>query len=367
MEYLTLEQQLFEKQQKGENTDCSFVFKIRTEDGKMTAKVLYGHKSILSTASKYFEANFKDEWNGTSPIVITTFDWEIFDKLMRAIYLREITFDGILEAINIYEAAHFYQMHCVLELLRDEIIYNYLDYRHHFLSDLAKTAWNYQDYKLMPFVVKYFCANTQILIKSADFMDYPTEVINWLFQYEDLSANETDLVKALEKYLETNVGMATSMIRPAIEKIRFLAIDDPHFGETTLLTQAEKDFLLGKPNVNVVKLSKSERGRKVKTFYSRLPPEIQFELTEKVFGNKCWYCETYDHDVVDCDEVKATFPVYSRLRNFPQHFSSCSAKQILWILREFHKLSASQEFAAFAKVDEIWKNPYIYSLSMPLV
>ncbi|XP_063708174.1 uncharacterized protein LOC134836851 [Culicoides brevitarsis] len=358
MEYLTIEQQLFEKQQKGENTDCSFVFKITTEEGKMTEKIIHGHKILLSAASKYFEVNFKAEWDGNKPILITSFDWIVFDKLIRAIYLSEVTFETLEEAIDIYEAAHFYQIERVLELLRNAIQGYFLEKKTVEISPLAKIAWKFQDYKLIPFVSKYFCANTDKIIKNDDFMGFSTEAINWLFQYDDLSANEIDLVKALEKYLQTNKDVTKSMIKPAIEKIRFLAIKDEEFAKTTLLTQTEKDFLRGKINVNFSNLSKSKCGRKTKTFFAQLPDNIKLELADKLSFERCWVCKQY-HSVVCCSKVKQLYHAYHSVQNYwnSVKLNDMSSSNLSAILRSFQQESKTKvEFSSFANIDDVLRN-----------
>ncbi|XP_063695983.1 uncharacterized protein LOC134827315 [Culicoides brevitarsis] len=366
MAHVTLDQQLFEKQQKGENTDCSFVFEITTEEGIVTEKVIHGHKVVLSAASKYFEANFKAEWDG-KPILITSFDWIVFDKLIRAIYLSEVAFETLEEATNMYEATHFYQMERVQELLRDTIPYWCLKNKVLEVSNLVAIAWKFQDYKLIPFVSKYFCANTDKIIKNDDFMGFSTEAINWLFQYDDLSANEIDLVKALEDFLETNKDVTKSMIKSAIDTIRFLALEEGEIAKTTLLTQTEKDFLMGKINMNFCNLSKNKIGRKIKSFFSQLPPEIQSALIDKVSCDKCWICKEY-HSVFNCQAAKRKYPMYLRIYSFLQvdifgHLSSkfdeYPPKKKIKILKELQKLSVSADFAAFANIDDVLKNCYV--------
>ncbi|XP_063708171.1 uncharacterized protein LOC134836849 [Culicoides brevitarsis] len=368
MEYLTLDQQLFVKQQKGENTDCSFVFKITTAEGIVTEKVIHGHKIVLSVASKYFETNFKAEWDGNKPILITSFDWILFDKLIRAIYLSEVTFETLDEAIDIYAAAHFYQIERVLELLRNAIQDYCLQKKILEISSLAKISWKCQDYKLMTFVVKCFCANTDKIIKNEDFMRFSIEVINWLFQYDDLSANENDLLKALEKYLETNKDVTKSMIKPATETVRFLSLEAEEIAKTTLLTQQERDFLLGKINVNFTNFTKNRIGRKIKSIFSQLPSEIQCALIEKISLDKCWVCKQY-HSVLNCQAAKGKYPMYSRIHSFLQvnllgHLSSkideYSPQNMIKILKEFQKVSTSPGFASFANIDELLKSSYVF-------
>lgn len=256
MDYHTL----FNKQQEGKDTDCSF--ELKNEDGSQ-GKTVHAHKLILTAASPVFEVNFKSEWEGDQPIPVKGYTYSVFNQLIRAIYLSEIYFKNLNEACELYEAAHFYQAEMVLDLLRNEIPIFCASKKPASISTLTNTARKYQDYKLIQFLTKYFSENAENIIINQDFLKLTPDSINFFFQLDDIAANELHLLKALEKYIASNQSVSTKTLKPAIGTIHFLSFRSKEYIEkTTLLTEIEKDFLLGKNTLNLVYLSKDRNTRK---------------------------------------------------------------------------------------------------------
>lgn len=158
---------LFKMQQQGINTDCSFVFKNCNQE-----KIIHAHKLILSSISPYFESQFKSEWGGNEPIPVTTFQHETFDKMIEIIYLSHVSFDTLDEAINLYEGAHFYQIEGLLDSLRYEIPRFWKHQKTIKISKMVNTVLKYQDYMLMQFIEKCFCANATQILQDEDWFNY---------------------------------------------------------------------------------------------------------------------------------------------------------------------------------------------------
>ncbi|XP_063710065.1 uncharacterized protein LOC134838462 [Culicoides brevitarsis] len=365
MELLTFEQQLYEKQQKGEYADCSFIF--NTKDEENPEIVIHGHKIILSAASKYFETHFKAEWDTNSPILITTFNHDVFNKLLRAVYLRKIDFETLDEAATIYQAAHFYQMKRELDLLSDAMKSFCIAGKFLAISVLANTAWKYQDCKLIPFVSKYFATNAHKIIEDPDFMRFHPDVINWLYQHDDLSVTECGLAKALQKYLQTNESISSSMVESAIGAIRFLTMLEHEIQEIEFLTPAHKEFLKGgsQTTLNYTNFSPSTNPRYVKSFFSLLPSHLQIELVRKVDKFYCWVCRE-PHDVTTCRKACTQYPVYDRIEpltkvndEFHTFFEEYPATQIIEILKELENMPyRASSLLIFREATDILDNIY---------
>ncbi|XP_063708380.1 uncharacterized protein LOC134837005 [Culicoides brevitarsis] len=385
MEYLSIEQKLFENQQNQQFTDCSFRFLIMSEDGEVKEKFIHGHKMIFSAASKYFETNFKPQWSNNEPILIETVEFDVFEKLVKAIYLNRIVIESLEEGVKLYEAAHFYQMHKILILLRDVIQNFVLEKKPIAISTLCNLAWKYQDIKLIIFVSKYFCINTDIIFDNPDYLNFSPEVINWLFQYDDeLSVNERRLLRALEKFVREKKATIEE-IKPAICSLRFLSLDEYYIIRTNLLTEAEKDFLLGKYSVGISHLSKSKTPREPKSFFTQLPDDIQAELREKASIDHCWVCKAF-HNVFECEKANEKYRVYSDIEIFMKGFESenydpidkVSSNMLKQILRGFGSFSAdlaadddpygedcSNEFSKFSNIESVLKKLY-YIVDHPI-
>lgn len=254
MEYHTL----FLRQQEGKDTDCSFIFK--NDDGS-EGETIHAHKQILS-AVPYFETNFKSEWKGDKPILITAVGHSVFEKLIRAIYVSDLSFETLEEAFELYEAAHFYQAEGVLDLVREEIPKFCLSNSPLNISKLTNTAWKYQDFKLIQFSTKYFAKNAIQIIQTQDFLKFTTDSINFLFQCDGIIlVKEYQMLDALERYVASNHSVPIKMLKPAIGAIRFLVVPKETIEKTLLLTEIEKNSLLGKNTLNFVYLSKNTKRR----------------------------------------------------------------------------------------------------------
>lgn len=161
-----------------------------------------------------------------------------------------------------YEAAHFYQVEVVLDLLRNKIL-DFCTSRSTIpFSQLTNTAWKYQDYKLIQFSLKYFSEKPHKIINDADFLKFTPASVNFWFQSDDLLVNEIDLLKALEKYVANNQSISIKALKPAIGSIRFLALSNETIEKTPLLTEIEKNSLLGQNTLNFFYLSKEKTARK---------------------------------------------------------------------------------------------------------
>lgn len=359
---------LFEKQQKGENTDCSFVFKVHPENKKDLSsekKIIHAHKLVLSSVSQYFAVNFKSEWHGNSTFNITACDYFIFEKLIRTIYLGEISFETLEEACQLYKAADFFQIEGVLDLLREKIVSHWHSVKTLEISQLVNTALQHQDCELINFTTNVFVFNALKIIKDPDFLKYSSNAINFMFQRDDLLANEIDLVKALETVSGTH---ELKNLKPAIGAIRFLALSETEILSTSLLSDSERDFLLLKKYIKPSNSSKYKKPRKVKSFFELLSSETQHQLREKFSRDKCWFCKAY-HDVHTCQKVKCEYAFYStfsggtknRLMNMfiMADFKLYSKDDIIKILKTFQKYSAGDPyFSYFKNIDAELENIY---------
>lgn len=357
---MALEQQIFEKKQKSDYTDCSFVFKTETVDGEQSEKLITAHKVILSAASQFFETNFKSEWKGNDPIPVTTVPYFLFDKLIRAIYLSEIDLENLDEALELYKAAHFYQIELILDLLRDQIPKFCYSNKIMQISELYKTTWKYQDAKLMQFITKYFAHNANKIIEDEDFFNFTPDSINLLYQLDELSVDECKLYEKLEEYIFIKETTLISTLKPAIGAIRFLALRKEVIQGSSLLSKTEKDFLLGKKVVNILYLSKSKKGRKQKPFYSLLRPRTQIQLREKFSIEMCWLCNAR-HNMFACHKIQEKYDMYCKIYHKGiilgkyQHTTLAlySKTHIIQILKEFQRFSAiDSKFSSFAHIDE---------------
>lgn len=293
-----------EKQQKGEGTDCSFVFDVPSADGKTsTKKVVHAHKFVLTNVSSYFETNFKSEWNGNQPIRVTTIQHKVFEKLIKAIYLSSIWFETLDEALDLYEAAHFYQIELVLDLLREEIQKFWFTFKTIEIGRLLNTTWKYQDWQILHFAMKCFTVNASQILEDADWLSYSPEIINFLYSSHDISATEQDLFKALEKFCHHHESITIETLKPAIKSIRFDAISKDNIKKTPLLTEAEKESLLEMKKIDSVHESISRKPRTVKPFFYELSYETQIQLAEVYSKEICWYCNKQDHGVLTCESA----------------------------------------------------------------
>lgn len=248
---------LFEKQQSGQDTDCSFVFENSTEDDKSTeVKIIHGHRCILSAVSPYFEVAFKEEWKGNKPIPITTFEFEVFDKFIKAIYVGKYTFGNLDEMSDLYAAAHFYQTEILLDLLREEIVKYFNEVRSYNISPVVDIALKYQDFKLLHFSLKFFSRQASVIIGNENFATFSFDSINFLYQIDSLQVSEANLLGALETIVDKRGPDSIKKLKPAIGAIRFLVIPDK-IKDTNLLTRAEKDYLIGNKIDNFIYLSKN--------------------------------------------------------------------------------------------------------------
>lgn len=179
----------FEKQQKGEGTDCSFVFNVPAANGKTsTEKVIHAHKFILSAVSPYFETNFKAEWKGDEPIRVTTFKHSVFEQLLKVVYMNILSFETLDHALDLYEAAHFYQMQEVLDLLRDKIPQFWFANQTIKISKFLNATFKYQDWILVQFATKCFTVNASKILVDYDWLNFTPDVINYLYPFYDTTA-----------------------------------------------------------------------------------------------------------------------------------------------------------------------------------
>lgn len=349
---------LFEKQQKEENTDCSFVFNVPADnDDKTSEKVIHAHKLILSTVSPYFETNFKSEWKGNEPIRVTTFKYAVFEKMIEVVYLSFLSFETLDEALDLYEAAHFYQIEEVLNLLREEIPKYWMAHKTIQISKLINSAWKYQDLMLIQFCTKSFTVNASSIICDADWLNYTPEVIIFFYKSDDVSAMESDLLKALEKFISHHHAIIpTKTLKPAVDSIRFHALENDVIKKTSLLTQAEKNVVLKRKEIDVAHVSKSKEGRTVKPFFSHLSFETQYQLADKYSKERCWYCKAF-HSVLTCQSVRG-WSIYA------QQFTSINIQQqsknhIIEILNCFKANAKSYTgLSYFANLDDEIKNTF---------
>uniref|UniRef100_A0A336L7M9 CSON004493 protein n=1 Tax=Culicoides sonorensis TaxID=179676 RepID=A0A336L7M9_CULSO len=182
MEYsLHVFEKLHEKQQKGEGTDCSFIFNQQDDnETESTPKVIHAHKMILSLASSYFETAFKEEWNGNKPILITTFESSLFEKLINSIYLNKIDFTDLDEGLNLYEAAHFYGIQMILDALQHKIQEICYETNVTKIKRLYELAEKFENYRLMEFTRKYFSLMATKILGNEEFYTWTPKMINSL-------------------------------------------------------------------------------------------------------------------------------------------------------------------------------------------
>lgn len=265
MAYCVASAVLYKNLQEGVGTDCSFVFKnINTEtDGSESTKVkvIHAHRCVLSAVCPYFETNLKSTWKGDEPIEVTTVEYSVFQDILKAIYLCEMDpVKNLKYGLDFYEAAHFYQLEAASDLVRNELIKFCRGNEKQELSQLIKTALKYQDYRLIEFIRKHFTSKAGLLISEPDFLNYPPESINMLYQIDELNAYEGNLFKALENYVDINGPTYITLLKPAIKAIRFGALF-PYFKDTILLSEEEKNILQKTQAISFSHLSKNVEGR----------------------------------------------------------------------------------------------------------
>lgn len=355
---------LYEKQQQGDHTDCSFVFQVH--DGESSeVKTIQAHKLILSAASPFFEAHFKSEWKGNEPIPISVCEHSVFKKLIKAIYLGEIVFETLDDGCRLYEAAHFYQIEVVLDLLRLKIPKLCIYEGPLEISSLVNTAFKYQDYKLMQFSTKYFTINAESFLQDEDSLKFSFEAINFLYQYNDISANEDCLLDTLEEIVRIRGPQSIKVLKPAIGTIRFRSLPQQLVIETELLSETEKDFLLKKNTLNFFHLSLNETARKVKPFFLLFSLETQQELRLKYSFTKCWVCRA-DHNIFRCIKARSKHEFYRNFRTTPffselsedSDFERYCFNDVPRILKEMQKYAYDPAFSYFAKIDDEINNIY---------
>lgn len=222
-----LNQILFEKQQKAEDTDCSFVFQIPSQDGHASKKKqVVAHKLVLGAVSPYFEANFKTEWEKNQPIPITTVDYDVFVKLLEIVYLNEVTLTTLDEGTTLYEAAHFYLMTDVLKLLRAAITKYWFSNKTTQIAQFLNTAYTLQDWILLEFFAKVFHSNISKILHrltsklDAEWFNYHPSVINYLFSscYGCSAIDNATLKSALEAYVTHNKeSYSMDVFKPTLE------------------------------------------------------------------------------------------------------------------------------------------------------
>lgn len=283
-----LDIKLFENQQKSIGTDCSFIFNVP----ESPPKVINAHKCVLSAVSQYFATNFKSIWKEDEPITITTFDYNTFEHLIRGIYVSNVEVPTLQSALDLYEAAHFYQITLLVDLVRNEIPKVCYDQETSQISQLTLTAWKFQDFRLIEYSRKYFGWRAYKILQDTDFMKISAEVINSLFQIDRISATEVEILDGLEKYVESNPSTSLAILRPAICGIRFGAIPKERIMITNVLSKEEKDYLLNPHSIVLPYLSRNACGRQRIPFFFRLTPDSQKKL-ESLFSEEfCLICET---------------------------------------------------------------------------
>uniref|UniRef100_A0A336N3I0 CSON010473 protein n=1 Tax=Culicoides sonorensis TaxID=179676 RepID=A0A336N3I0_CULSO len=309
MEYsLHVFEKLHEKQQKGEGTDCSFIFNQQDDnETESTPKVIHAHKMILSLASSYFETAFKEEWNGNKPILITTFEPSLFEKLINSIYLNKIDFTDLDEGLDLYEAAHFYGIQMILDALQhkiQEICYETNVTKIKRLYELAEKFENYQAY--------YKC----------------------------------------------NEFSSLEVIRPAINAIRFQSFTPEIIESITLLTDEEKVYLI-EGNVNrLPAFSKIKNPRYSQRFFYMLPENLQEALIQRTTHNVCFVCKSY-HITLTCKKATEKFSCYEKLLEEGENkilgkytattkLSNYLLTDIMQLLKIFQQESVNPAFKIFA-------------------
>lgn len=254
---------LYKNLQEGVGTDCTFVFKsVNSDDGSESTKEIRAHRCVLSGVSPYFETNFKSTWKGDQPIEVTTVEFSVFENVLRAIYLCDIQPTTSLKgALALYEAAHFYQLDAVIELTRNEIIRFCSSKPPRENSQLVISILKHQDYRLIEFFRNFFIKYGTKIIAGPDFVNYPLEAVNMLYQIEDLSITEILLLNGLEKYVDKIGSTSIPLIKPAIRAIRFGSLPSDRIKSTNLLSEDEKNIIQKQGTSPFSYLSKGIKGR----------------------------------------------------------------------------------------------------------
>lgn len=357
MEFSLLNQQLFKQQQNGEYTDCSFIFKVETDDGKWSEKIIHGHKAVFVAVSEYFEKQFKAEWQCEDPIPITSVQLPVFEKLVRGIYLSNFSLENLEEAVDLYEAAHFYQIEIILDLIRVKVPKLCCTKKIKAVSLIFNMAWKYQDATLIGFSTKYFIANADMIIEDEDFMKFSPEIINILYQIDDLSADELSLIEALEKYVLNNSHISINILKPAIGSLRFLSLSPCIFKRTILLTHIEKASLSSQIPQLSIHLSKRSNHRSSRGFLWQLPSMMQDYLRDKFSNDFCWLCQK-THDEYPCSNLKKRYAIYQKY-DLDIDIYNLGKSEIIAILQGFEKLAKSDsDFSQFANVTDELNNLY---------
>lgn len=257
---------LYKNSQEKIGTDCSFIFKnvkVKVNGAEHEVeKVIHAHRCVLSAVSPYFATNLKTTWTNGQPIEVTTVRYEVFEKIIRTIYLCDIQpTANLAEAIELYEATHFYQLDGVFEVIQNEIIRMLKEPKLMKCSKLITLVIKYEDHRLFEFFRKYFIKYAEPIISKSDFLDYPITVINMFYQIDDLLVQEESLVDALEKYIEKHGADSLHLLQPAIRAIRFGTLPAERIASTSLLSDVEKHIAITQSSSQFSYLSRAEEGR----------------------------------------------------------------------------------------------------------
>uniref|UniRef100_A0A336MQE6 CSON005403 protein n=1 Tax=Culicoides sonorensis TaxID=179676 RepID=A0A336MQE6_CULSO len=266
--------------ENGEHTDV--IFKCPDDDCSTGHRNILAHKIVIASVSEVFETmfygslseNLKKEMD---KIVVEIPDIKapVFELMLRAIYgmFYFQTIPKETDEQTLYEllyAAEKYQ-------LKD--LKNYLE------NQICKIVSYKNALKAFEFAEKHACTilegkclsiieeNIHEIFKCDDIFTVQPETINKIFQFYCRNVeSDTYLINILQRYIMKNkdVPEIEAKVRPALNSIRFLTLDEFYIKTTILLTDEEiqevLDVICNRKTELTCGLSEKRNLRKVQPF-----------------------------------------------------------------------------------------------------
>ncbi|XP_037039813.1 kelch-like protein 41b [Bradysia coprophila] len=217
-------------------TDCSFYF----PESKVQLK---SNKTLLAFASPIMDAMFFGNSAfveaETAIVEIHDIDVNVFEKFLLWIYAKELDLVDTDEAIAVYQAANKYEV-IDLELICEQYIVANVTVES--LGSSWKFAQLYNKTDLKEKVMKFIRRYTTQFIDSPQFLTSDATMLQAILEQDELwIANEMTLIKALERFAETN-SVERKDLDAAVKCIRFKTIDKEKIikFKSVLLSDEEK-------------------------------------------------------------------------------------------------------------------------------
>uniref|UniRef100_A0A336K4X3 CSON001230 protein n=1 Tax=Culicoides sonorensis TaxID=179676 RepID=A0A336K4X3_CULSO len=343
---------LFKMQQNRDETDCTFSFKDISSE-KSEIKLIYTHRLILSATSPVFKTMLSEKWSKDESIEMSDVTFEVFEKLIKAIYTGHLDVEKLEETLELYSLAHLYQVSDVIKLLTNYMI-KVCKYSTEVIIPFLNYACLYENLELKEACLKLIQEKPCEILKSEVFLTASTEVVKLIFSLDPLNIDTDEkLMNALDNYLKINPDSRTEL-EDAIYSIRFLTIDDEKIMECQFLNDDTKNHLVILKNnpdlpINILTdFSKNRNPRSAHLKIKTLPGNIVVKLYELFNDRHCFLCKAA-HSSLSCPIVWTIFPPFTYLnRIYSNNYShTClerySNDHITSILQAFKKLAVDEK------------------------